>query len=270
MSPVTHIQLFGERSSGTNYLEHLLRDNLISTEINWDYGWKHFFYRGAVEQASHCLFIVIYRDPFDWLSSLHRRPHHAADELKHKSFSEFIRKEWRCVWNKHSHTDIADPLYNTEMMFERDPESGKRFANVMRLRSAKIKNWDSLKNKVEHTYYINYASLLENPQQHIDCIAERFNIRQQPMFTNVTSYKGKNEKTFKPKRYPLISTYDIDYIARELDADLERRAGYDLPALAEHHRQLAQSERTAMLVQSLFGGARSISQTVNHLIKRKS
>lgn len=34
--------IYGERSSGTNYLENLITLNFDVT-LTWKYGWKHFF-----------------------------------------------------------------------------------------------------------------------------------------------------------------------------------------------------------------------------------
>ena len=34
--------IYGERCSGTNYLESIININFDSN-ITWEYGWKHFF-----------------------------------------------------------------------------------------------------------------------------------------------------------------------------------------------------------------------------------
>ena len=34
--------IYGERCSGTNYLQNLVNDN-FEIELTWEYGWKHFF-----------------------------------------------------------------------------------------------------------------------------------------------------------------------------------------------------------------------------------
>ena len=34
--------IYGERCSGTNYLENVITMN-FNVEITWKYGWKHFF-----------------------------------------------------------------------------------------------------------------------------------------------------------------------------------------------------------------------------------
>ena len=34
--------IYGERCSGTNYLENIININ-FDVNITWEYGWKHFF-----------------------------------------------------------------------------------------------------------------------------------------------------------------------------------------------------------------------------------
>ena len=39
---IKNFTIFGERCSGTNYVQQLILKN-FDTEITWKYGWKHFF-----------------------------------------------------------------------------------------------------------------------------------------------------------------------------------------------------------------------------------
>ena len=39
---ITKVTIYGERCSGTTYLENIITKN-FNVEITWDYGWKHFF-----------------------------------------------------------------------------------------------------------------------------------------------------------------------------------------------------------------------------------
>ena len=152
---IRHIQIYGERYSGTNFLQHLLEKNLSDISIDYKFGWKHFFINGDVENASNFLFVVIYRDPFDWLRSFHSYPYHAAPEIKKARFSQFIRHEWWCAWDEDAGKSPEDPIYGKEMMFERDPKTLNRFSNVIRLRTAKIKNWESLVSEAHEVSLIH-------------------------------------------------------------------------------------------------------------------
>ena len=69
------ITIYGERCSGTNYLEELLLLN-FEVEIIWDYGWKHFFGFNDLNNSDDVLFIGIIRNIYDWINSFFREKHH--------------------------------------------------------------------------------------------------------------------------------------------------------------------------------------------------
>lgn len=89
---ISFIQLFGERCSGTNYTAQLLINNFHEIQLTQQYGFKHRFHNDNVAGSDNCLFLIVYRDAFDWLRSFHLQPFHAAPELRNISFAEFIRK----------------------------------------------------------------------------------------------------------------------------------------------------------------------------------
>ena len=236
---ITRIQIYGERCSGTNYVEHLLRRNVPAVPLTWDFGWKHFFHGPGVETATDCLFVVIYRNPFDWLRSLNRSPWHAAPPLWNLDFSTFIRTPWWCVYDEHWPVARDDPRYGTELMLERVPETGERFANVVQLRSAKIRNWESLRNVVAHTVSVRYEELNARPREFVESLCTRFGLSRVPAFQAVREDKGKRRR-YRPKAYRAVSEADVQFILGELDLPLEARIGYDMTALVEQLR----AERT--------------------------
>ena len=69
------VTIYGERCSGTNYLENLLINN-FDVEITWIYGRKHFFGFNDLNNSDDVLFIGIVRNIFDWINSLYREKHH--------------------------------------------------------------------------------------------------------------------------------------------------------------------------------------------------
>ena len=75
--------IYGERCSGTNYLEELLLLN-FDVEIVWDYGWKHFFGFDDLTNSDDTLFIGIIRNLEDWINSLYREKHHLPTHLTGK------------------------------------------------------------------------------------------------------------------------------------------------------------------------------------------
>jgi len=59
------------------------------------------------------------------------QPYHVHLSLRDVTFDKFIQKEWRCNFDETSHTPPGHPTFGAEMMFERNPETGKRFARVV-------------------------------------------------------------------------------------------------------------------------------------------
>lgn len=232
---ITRIQIYGERCSGTNYLEHLLRRNVPAVPLTWEFGWKHFFHGPGVQQATDCLFVVIYRNAFDWLRSLNGSPWHAAPELWNLDFSTFIRAPWWCVYDEHWPVSRDDPRYGTELMLERVPGTGERFANIVRLRNAKIGNWESLRDVAAHTAFVRYEELNARPREFVETLSARFELPRAGAFQAVREDKGKHRR-YRPKAYVPVPEADVQFILGELDLPLEARIGYDIPALLERLR----------------------------------
>jgi len=224
---IQKIQIFGERCSGTNYLERLLAQNLRNVTIQWEFGWKHWFHRPGIENATDCLFVVIYRNPFDWIRSLHRNPWHANRALRGIPFGEFIRREWWCVWDEHADIFPGDPQYGQELMMDRCPETGQRFANVLRMRTAKIRNWKSLEDLAANSIQIRYEEISSDPDRFLTTMSEQFRIKRKRLFLEVAGEKGRGG-VYTRKTYSPICPEDRQHLMQELDQELEQAIGYRL------------------------------------------
>lgn len=226
--PPHRIQIFGERCSGTNWIAELLRRNLPGIRIVDDFGWKHGWPPEHPGPSPDCIFVIVHRDPFDWLQSLHRMPWHAAPELRGVPFGQFVRTPWRCLWGADVDS-VDEDRRGTEMLHERDPATGAPFANAMRLRAAKARAWDALRSVVTHHLGVRYEGVLADPRAFVRDFAVRFGLRRWPWFRAVTTWKGGRDK-FVPKAAPPIQPSDLAWILSELDIDLERAHGYDVTA----------------------------------------
>ena len=236
LNSVKKLQIFGERCSGTNYLEQLINKNIPSISITTEYGFKHFFPKTDVGKSNDCLFIILYRNPFDWLKSIYRNPWHANAELKALSFSDFIRSKWICVWDKDAGVSKKDKRYNTEIMFERCPVSEKRFENLIKMRTAKILAWETIRDKNSNTVYIRYEELILDPEKHIRIISYKLDLPMTPIFKGVDSYKGlrwyQGLKTrILRKPLPIVNSDDLQYIVMHLDEQLENSVSYNIKSL---------------------------------------
>jgi hypothetical protein len=222
----TQLQIYGERCSGTNFVAQLLRRNFPRLSLTDRYGWKHGFVRRLEDAAPDCLFVVVTRDPLDWIRSLHQKPWHAAAPLRDVTLAEFMRQPWWCEWGRDMQLLADDARLGTEMMHERDPETGERFANVMKLRASKLRNWFALPERVQHYLAVRYEDAAADPRRLVREVAQRFGMRRWPWLRSVKTFKGGRER-FVKKQYEPIPSADRDWIVSQLDLPLERAAGYE-------------------------------------------
>lgn len=213
-TPIKRVQIFGERCSGTNFLQRLI-DNNLDIPIGWCLGWKHFpiSYENLLaskylEKEREFLVIVIVRNLDDWLRSLHSMPHHAPKMRKY-SFSEFLRAPWE--------TEIIADL----------SEDGSFLDNVLALRAAKMKQFLSFKKHFSNFYFINYEVLKAYPEEVLADIASRYDIPCSPLFRYIRTYKGmEGTPNYKAKIYEPICREDQEYIQDNIDLEMEAVAGY--------------------------------------------
>lgn len=242
---IDYIQIFGERNSGTNYLKEFLSKNLINKiDIGYKYGWKHGFVnfkRLEKESLENVLFLVITKNPYAWLLSMNKKPHHAP-QLYFKPFSQFIREEWVCYKGKQyqiraknlkSHPITA---LDQEMMQERDPSTGKRFENVIQLRNKKNLYFIRIQNEISNVHYIDYESLLLSPNDFTLSLHNKFGLKFRDKLIIPKGYYGKDPKKnfsklpfYKNQEYlKMIPIEDYKFINSELEFKLETILGYKM------------------------------------------
>ena len=117
------------------------------------------------------------------------------------------------------------------MLVERCPETHQRYTNVIRMRTAKIRNWELLGERTKNSIYVKYEDLNTSPEAFINTVSERFKLVRTPSFKDVQGYKG-NSSNFRPKAYDAIKEEDLHYILNQLDLKLEESIGYDVKTLA--------------------------------------
>ena len=114
---ISAIQLFGQRCSGTNYLQTLLTRNVREVSLDYRYGWKHYpcwhdtswkeaykmhfnpYYLDLID-SEHYLFIFIVRNPYEWAYSFYNHPHNVSCRVDRSSFSSFLSSTW---YTEHEH-----------------------------------------------------------------------------------------------------------------------------------------------------------------------
>lgn len=225
--PIRAVQVYGQRCSGTNFLIKTIErsfDDLVFTEA---YGFKHWFVPGHVVIPEGVLVLVVARNVQDWIRSLHRMPWHVRRETAALPFDRFIRAEWHAVWDDPNFgISESHPLWGQEMMHERCPRTGRRFANAIRMRGAKLAHWAALAERAPDVALIRYEQVRDAPDETLNALRAAFGLPEAPVDA-VRTYKGfPEEQRFTGSRYPPLAAEDEAFIRAELDHSIEALYGY--------------------------------------------
>ena len=193
-----YFTIYGERCSGTNYLENLINMN-FDVNITWKYGPKHFFgfQNHLLKNSDDTLFICIVRNLPDWINSFYREKWHIADHLRINIYN-FLNKEF------YSYNDINSGLQDgKEILQDRNIYTKKRYKNIFELRHTKIK-WmlEDLPNKVKNYIFIKYEDLINNFKNTLIKIKNKgLKVKDSIKFPlNTNKYKKFNDRIYLKKK----------------------------------------------------------------------
>jgi len=244
--PITRVQIYGQRCSGTNLVTRAIEANMPGAEITEAFGFKHWFVPPQTLFVKDTLVLVVARNAYDWARSLHRQPWHAHPELKAKPFDAFIRSHWHSYWDDHfGHIEPGHPMYGNEMLHERDPETGERFANCIAKRTAKLRHWSSLTNRAHNVALLGYDAFTRDPAAFVAALAEATGFARHESYVPITSYKGQGYAPYVPTPYPDLAPADAEHIAAWLDPAVEAAFG-----LSADHADRHQSPSPQASVQT--------------------
>lgn len=142
---VSKYTIYGERCSGTSYLEDLIEAN-FNVQVTWELGWKHFYLekKCAREFPDDIFVICIVRDIVDWLNSFYEQPHHLPHHLKGNK-DRFLNEEIYSV--NHKNGELLDSTYS----------------NIFEMRHEKLKYMmEYLPQVAKNTIVIRYEDLLND------------------------------------------------------------------------------------------------------------
>lgn len=215
---VKSIKIIGERCSGTNYLELLLMRNFDNIEMCKRYGSKHQMRKKLLIKKilKKDLFIIIHRNPYDWIRSMHKEPHHAP-ELLYMGFSKFIRNEWKTF-------DFSDWISINKNQLE-NSKILEQFENIMQLRNDKLYYFLNLPIKEENIIHIRYEDLKNQKNQTLESIEKKFDLIRKSDFQDITTYKKTNKK-YSKSHYNSISKKDLAFINMNINWDQESILNY--------------------------------------------
>ena len=226
---LTDFQVFGERRSGTNFLSELLKGTFFLDEV-FTYGWKH---AAPVMPCikSNSLMAVVVRDPVEWLLSMHSVPFEAP-EMAQLPFSDFLRSEWTSIYRPRGlgRRKFGLAGFPAErgavLQYDRHPIDGRAFRNPLEMRVIKMKSHLGLLRRSPNALVVRYEDIANDAEAVLRQIAQAFalDIRPDAQF----SVRRVGPKTGKGRLgREDISASDLQFIAGNLEQDLEARFQYD-------------------------------------------
>ncbi len=230
-SEINIFQVYGERRSGTNFIEKLIKKNNTLKPVS-RFGWKHGIPTYPI-LPSCCLFIVVVRNPKDWLQSFYRAPFEVDPGISKLSFSDFIRAEWESIytpldsgWSRHGY-DLNYRLGRGEILqLDRHPIEGRRYKNVLELRSVKLAGHLSILNRGVNALIVRYEDIVNTTSDLLFLLATEFGIRCKTTPTPVKNRVGPSST--RPNADTMFKPEDLDHITQNLDLKLEARCGYSI------------------------------------------
>lgn len=204
-------------SRASEYLEGR-RDRYFEARFDETLGWKHTCV--PVERVARVAndrvgFLAIFKNPYAWALSLHRRPYH-GDKVK-RAFLEFL--------------DTPYPMRG------RDGVEEKRL-KPLELWNRKTQSYFDLADEAPRTGLFRYEEFLENENAALKRIAELFGFKAPEEVRNVDGSTKADEMTHADyRRYYLEKSWrqkleddHIRAINAQLDHALVERCGYAVEA----------------------------------------
>jgi hypothetical protein len=214
-----YFTIYGERCSGTNFLECAIKEN-FNIEYTSKYAWKHFFGHYNFENnedENDTLFIGIVRNPLTWIDSFFEKKHH----LPHNNqinIHNFLFNEFYSVYPDEK-----------EIMEDRNIYTNNRYKNIFEMRNTKLNFLiNDMKTKVKNYILIRYEDLRDNYDIILNLLKDKFNLQKKHNFyIKIDNYKGKHKKLFVKKNVTLKPNI-IKIIKNNIDKELEKSIGYIL------------------------------------------
>ena len=239
MINIKKVIIYGERCSGTNFLENAILEN-FNVEISWEQGSKHFFCFNDYNKRNFddTLYIGIIRHPIYWINSFSKELHHVP-EINRKNLKNFLFNKFYSVNDEIEVVPkLQTVLFNnkpkkvyryTTMSEDLNYVTNKMYKNIFELR--KLKNhylMNIMPTKVKNYILINYENLLNNYEETLELIKNKFNLIQKyTIYKKIKNYKKSDTYNFVQQRQITLSPFLINIIWKNLDVSQELKLGYN-------------------------------------------
>lgn len=239
---INNFVIFGERCSGTNFLEEAISKNFNLTISN-EYGNKHFFCFNDFKNKNvdNTLFIGIIRNPIHWLNSFYIKPYHVPFRNRklenflfapfysikdEESPKKFYSNNGEIVMMGFSRQSNSNDLFETNQL-DLNYKTGRIYKNIFELRKNKNEYLINLKTKLKNYILINYENLLYNYEETLNNIKTQFNLEQSNKeFLYIKGYKKSTTEMFKGEKQITFDKKTLLLIWKNLDIEQEKSLGY--------------------------------------------
>jgi hypothetical protein len=229
---VRRYQVFGERSSGTNFVKRLIGRNIALRPVE-SMGWKHGFpHMTAVPEDLAVICVV--RDARAWALSMFARPWHCPPDMQVLEFSDFLRAPWATVADRARYFPEVDAQggLGQPLQHDRHPLTGACFANLFALRRAKLTGLLSFYRRDCPLVFARLEAVQSDPAGFVDAVRCGFGVEDpnqpeelQPVLKRLGA-KFKPSVAERPALPAEMSAEDLAFLRETLDVTQEAALGY--------------------------------------------
>ncbi|WP_353475130.1 hypothetical protein PVT71_16355 [Salipiger sp. H15] len=227
---ITRYQVFGERSSGTNFVKRLIGRNtpLVPTE---ELGWKHGFPQMTAIPGD-TLIVCVTRNATDWARSMHAKPWHCPPGMQRLPFAEFLRAEWATLADRPRYFPQVAALGGAgqPLQHDRHPLTGLPFEDLFALRRAKLAGLTSFFNRGCALLFCRLEAVQAEPEAFLAMLRDQFALPEGGPLRPVQKRLGSKFKPAVPEPRPAtpaeLSLQDMEFLRARLDLGLEAALGY--------------------------------------------
>ena len=231
---INEYTIYGERHSGTNFMQSSMRSFFPAVSFNERYGGKHWlgFCDEEYLRFSNHLFLCCTRNPYDWILSFYAYPH-CIPIRNLQSLEDFMFNEWISYddppdyklpypWSyndllKARSIDTREILYDWN--FETLNSGFRRFCNIFELRKVKLRYLFNLRDIVKSYELIKYEDMLTSRNSIMKKLENKYSL--DPIngeAIHVPIDKNKKEYTMTKRVREMINN--------NIDWDVENTCGY--------------------------------------------
>jgi len=180
------IIIYGERNSGTNFLQQLIPNNLLDVKVV-ERDWKHGFPHLDLFDLANTCFVFVIRDVKCWIKSMYYNPYHYK---VNQSLEDFIEKPLLS-----NEDELAQIIYQ-------DPREQQ---TILEIRYEKIKNYiEILKTKKVNGIIVNLEDLqTDGGEYFLGFISDKFYMTRKEKFYPIAKHT-KTGESFYARQYPNI------------------------------------------------------------------